>query len=74
MAEEDYAVALEWHSQYVAILTKDWKLLADRNRLANDKVFATCYQRLGKSEKALSYLMPYAFGAVSGICNNDGKE
>lgn len=74
MAENDYAVALEWHNQYVDILTRDWKLLAKRNQLVNDKIYATCYQRLGKSEKALSYLMPYAFGAVSGTYGAIDKD
>lgn len=66
MQEQDYETALVFHQSYVDSLEKDWKSIAAQNKLEHDKIFARCYQALGKSEAAISYLMPYAFGAVAG--------
>lgn len=66
MQEQDYETALVFHQSYVDSLEKDWKSIAAQNKLEHDKIFARCYQALGKSEEAISYLMPYAFGAVAG--------
>lgn len=65
MAEENYETALIFHQNYVDSLQKDWTVIAQRNKLEHDKIFATCYQQLGRSEQAIQYLMPYAFGNVN---------
>lgn len=66
MQEQDYETALVFHQSYVDSLEKDWKSIAAQNKLEHDKIFARCYQSLDKSEEAISYLMPYAFGAIAG--------
>jgi hypothetical protein len=66
MEEGAFETALVFHQSYVDSLQKDWKSIAAQNKLEHDKIFARCYQSLGKSEEAISYLMPYAFGAVAG--------
>ncbi|BDS13152.1 hypothetical protein [Aureispira anguillae] len=65
MGEKDYETALFFHQNYIDSLQKDWLELARRQQLDNDKIFATCYQYLGKSEQAITYLAPYAFGRVN---------
>ena len=45
-----------------------------RNKLANDKIFATCYQKTGKSQKALELLAPYAFGISNSEYSGIDKE
>lgn len=65
MQEKDYGTALHFHQRYIDSLEKDWQSVARQNQLANDKIFATCYQYLGKSEQAIQYLTPYAFGRVN---------
>jgi len=66
MQEKNYEAALLFHQSYVDSLEKDWRSIAVQNKLEHDKIFATCYQSLGKSEQAINYLIPYAFGAVAG--------
>jgi hypothetical protein len=74
MQEQDYETALVFHQSYVDSLEKDWKSVAAQNKLEHDKIFARCYQSLGKSEEAISYLMPYAFGAVAGTYGTIDKD
>lgn len=74
MEEGAFETALVFHQNYVDSLQKDWKTIAERNKLEHDKIFARCYQSLGKSEEAISYLMPYAFGAVAGTYGTIDKE
>lgn len=74
MQEQEYAEALQYHKRYVDSLQMNWGDLAHRNKLKNDKIFATCYQSMGQSEKAIAYLMPYAFGAVAGTYGYVDKE
>jgi hypothetical protein len=64
--EKDYATALLFHQRYLDSLQNGWTEIARRQQLANDKIFAICYQFMGESEQAITYLMPYAFGAVAG--------
>lgn len=74
MQEEDFETALIFHQSYVDSLEKDWKSVAAQNKLEHDKLFARCYQSMGQSEKAISYLVPYAFGAVAGTYGMIDKE
>lgn len=74
MQEQDYETALVFHQSYVDSLQKDWKSVAAQNKLEHDKIFARCYQSLGKSEQAINYLMPYAFGAVAGTYGTIDKD
>lgn len=74
MEEQDYETALVFHQSYVDSLEKDWRSIAAQNKLEHDKIFARCYQSLGKSEEAISYLMPYAFGAIAGTYGTIDKE
>ena len=74
MEEKDFETALYFHKRYVGILEADWPEIAQRNKLANDKIYATCYQFIGASEKAIAYLMPYAFGAVAGTYGEIDKQ
>ncbi len=72
--QEDYKTALSMHQRYVDTLEKSWRTLAMRNKLANDKIFATCYQKTGKSQKALELLAPYAFGISNSEYSGIDKE
>lgn len=74
LEERDFETALVFHQSYVDSLQKDWRSIADQNKLEHDKIFARCYQSLGKSEQAIKYLMPYAFGAVAGTYGTIDKD
>lgn len=74
LAQKEYAKALDYHQSYEDSLTVHYPLMAKRLRLDIDKTYATCYQRLGRSEKALHYLMPYAFGSASNMYSSIDKE
>ncbi len=63
--QEDYHNALAYHKQYIARLQDGWDDILEQNQLDIDKIFALCYQHLGKSEKAINHLTPYAFGFTS---------
>ncbi|MCP4441106.1 MAG: hypothetical protein GY810_19450 [Aureispira sp.] len=62
MLEKDYSTALGYHQQYTQNLYAEYKELYLRNQSRNDKFLALCYQKMGKSEKAIETLIPYAFG------------
>lgn len=62
MQEKDFGKALQYHQSFVDSLDGGWSEIAQQSQLKNDKIFATCYQMLGESEKAIDYLAPYIFG------------
>lgn len=74
MAEGDFLTALDLHIRYVDSLELNWRELAERNQLDNDKIKATCYQSLGKSEQAIACLAPYAFGLAGEFYGTIDKE
>lgn len=66
MNEARYDTALVWHDHYVDSLQNYMGREAQRYQQDIDHTYATCYQHLGKSEKAIAHLMPHAFGSPSG--------
>lgn len=64
--EGQYDTALVWHGQYVDSLQDYMGSEAERYQQDIDQVYAVCYQKLGKSEKAIDHLTPHAFGSPSG--------
>lgn len=62
LQEKNYTLALSYHQNFVDSLQLHWREIAQQKQLENDKIFATCHQFLGDSEKAIDYLAPYIFG------------
>lgn len=65
LSQKAYQKAIDYHQTYLQMLQNGWTPLIKQNKLRDDKVLAVCYQNLGKSEKAITILSPYAFGHAS---------